>query len=216
MKKHSIAIKIFMLFVATVCSFALIVQLVLMLNNVPERSPTYTNAIVSYFSFFTILSNVLVAKSLGWSLLFPSTKIGMFCARPTVRSAVAVYIFIVGVIYNIVLKSIWNPQGWQLVADRILHDVVPVTYVICWYFMVPAKSLQWNSFLWWLIFPLCYLIYSLVRGMFTGWFPYPFLDVTKEGWNKVLLNSFAIAVSFCVVSILFTGVNKYFKSKTAA
>ncbi|MFZ5976285.1 MULTISPECIES: Pr6Pr family membrane protein [unclassified Hydrotalea] len=33
----------------------------------------------------------------------------------------------------------------------------------------------------WLIYPLLYLVYILIRGSFSGFYPYPFVNVLQIG-----------------------------------
>ena len=44
----------------------------------------------------------------------------------------------------------------------------------------------------WVVFPMAYLAYSLVRGAITGWYPYPFLDPREHGYTGVLVVSAAV------------------------
>lgn len=46
--------------------------------------------------------------------------IARFFARPGVNSAVTAAMILVGVVYSLLLRASWNPQGWQLVADEAL------------------------------------------------------------------------------------------------
>jgi hypothetical protein len=57
------------------------------------------------------------------------TSLGRFFTQPSVRSAILVYIIVVAVIYHYLLATLWNPQGWQFVADTIEHVVAPALYV---------------------------------------------------------------------------------------
>ena len=53
----------------------------------------------------------------------------------------------------------------------------------------------------WLIFPLLYFAYSLIRGAIVDWYPYPFMDPRLHGYGHVALNCLVIAVGFAVLSI---------------
>ena len=105
---------------------------------------------------------------------------GIF-SRPTVHSAVALYIFIVGLVYNLVLRNLWAPTGSQLLADNLLHVVVPVLFILYWFIFIPKAVLQWKDGIPWLLFPLVYLVNSMLRGAFTNWYPYPFLNAGGIG-----------------------------------
>ncbi len=44
------------------------------------------------------------------------------------------------------------------------------------------------------IYPIGWLVYTLVRGAIVDWYPYPFLDVGLHGYPRALLACAAVAV----------------------
>jgi hypothetical protein len=171
------------------------------------------DSISNFFSYFTILSNLLVALSLTVVILDPKTKIGKIFSLSTTSSAIALYILIVGLVYNLVLRGIWDPKGWQLVADNLLHVAVPVLYFIYWLIFIPKGTLNWKDGIAWTYFPLAYLAYSLIRGHFTAWYPYPFLNVIELGYQQVFINAVFVVIAFVILSSLMIGFNKVMKRK---
>ncbi|MCW2602206.1 MAG: hypothetical protein JWN61_341, partial [Pseudonocardiales bacterium] len=53
----------------------------------------------------------------------------------------------------------------------------------------------------WLIFPLGYLIYSLVRGPIADWYPYPFMDPDEHGYGGIAITSMIIAVAVAGIAV---------------
>ena len=202
-KLSFVPVKIYVAICGAIAWFALLLQLHLIIVN---RKLSVPATVVQYFSYFTILTNILAAVCFT-SLLFkpPASR---FFVKPKTLTATAVYITIVGAIYNMVLRQLWQPQGWQLLADNLLHTVVPVLFVLYWIFAVPKQDLRWKDFLPWLIFPFIYLVYVLMRGAITNLYPYPFVDVATHGYTKVLANSGWIMMGFILVSLLFIGLGK--------
>jgi len=191
--------------IAIIGWLAIILQFYLMIQN---RVTGIGETIIRFFSFFTILTNLLVA------ICFTSLVISQqayFFSRSSVFSAITVYIFIVGLVYNTVLRSIWNPKGLQLYVDEALHVATPVLCLIYWFVFVPAKSLKWSNVYSWLLYPLIYLIYVLIRGAFSHFYPYPFLNVDKLGYSKVFINSIFVTAAFFVVSLLVVWLGRSFK-----
>jgi hypothetical protein len=47
-----------------------------------------------------------------------------------------------------------------------------------------------------LIFPICWLVFTLVRGPIVSFYRYPFLDVDEHGYPRVLLSSVVVAILF--------------------
>ena len=97
----------------------------------------------------------------------------------------------------------------QRVVDELLHLVIPVLFFIYWFLFAPKHQLKWNSFWPWLIFPLIYSVFILVRGSFSGFYPYPFMDVDKLGLASVLLNSVAVTAAFFAVSLILIALGKW-------
>ncbi|NOT51732.1 MAG: Pr6Pr family membrane protein [Chitinophagaceae bacterium] len=206
--------KIWMIAIAGITWFALVLQLYLMLTGPAASTLGTVNTIINFFSYFTILSNLMVAVSLTVSSVSPASAAGKFFSKITVCSAIALYIFIVGLVYNLVLRNLWKPEGWQLVADNLLHVIVPLFYVIFWILFTPKKSLGWMNILPWLIFPAVYLAYSLLRGASTGWYPYPFINADQLGYGKVVINSLLVLTAIVVFGLAIVGFNRYGKQKT--
>ena len=168
------------------------------------------------FSYFTILTNLLVAISVTFILVLPHTAIGAFFKKPTVLSAIALYIFIVALVYNTVLRGIVTLNGWDFFVDTLLHVVVPILFITYWFLCVAKGKLQFKQGLSWLVFPFAYLIYSLLRGAVYGWYPYPFLNVLKFGYPKVLLNAVVLIVVFLLSSLALIALDKKLGKKTVA
>ena len=116
--------------IACIAWFALGLQLYLMIATAPAGGPTALVRVVNYFSFFTILTNLLVAVVLTISLVTAETAWGRFFASAAARAGTAVYIGIVGATYSLLLRQLWNPQGAGKLADVLLHDAVPLFYVV--------------------------------------------------------------------------------------
>jgi hypothetical protein len=112
----------------------------------------------------------------------------------------------------VILRFLWAPTGLQKVVDELLHSVIPILVLLYWILFVPKKELEFKNIFPWLIFPLGYLIYTLIRGAFFNFYPYPFVDVILLGYNTVLLNSFCMLLAFLFFGTLFIGIGK-FKSR---
>jgi hypothetical protein len=165
--------------------------------------------LVRYFSFFTILTNLLVALTLTLSLL-PSKRAWVrFFSRAAVQTGVAVYIAVVGAIYSLLLRHIWSPVGLQKLADVLLHDVVPLAYVLYWLIFVPKAELRWRHAFLWLSYPLVYMVYTLLHGAVSGWYPYPFVDVAILGFPRALGNAGLILLLFLALGLLAVGIPRW-------
>jgi hypothetical protein len=189
---------------ALISWFALISQFILIIEN---RVVGIPETILRYFSFFTILTNILVA--VVYTTIWWQTKNKFsFFLKPNTQTAIGVYILIVGLVYNIILRFIWQPQGLQSVVDELLHLIIPVIYIIYWYFKVDKSSIKYVNSLNWLIYPLAYFIIILILGSYSNYYPYPFINVVELGYEKVILNSILLTLFFGFVSIVFVAISK--------
>lgn len=159
-----------------------------------------------FFSFFTIQSNILVALCFTFLWLKPKSKWGSFFPNPKNATAITLYITIVGIVYNAILRFLWAPTGLQKVADELLHLVIPILVFVFWIVFVPKKALGFKGIFPWLIFPSVYLVYILIRDAFFGFYPYPFIDVILLRYSQVLINSFYMLLAFLFIGVLLIGV----------
>lgn len=186
---------------------ALILQYALLLDaTLGDIGPWYGT--LRFFSFFTILSNLLVALAATSAIAGAASPLLGFFARPRVRGCAALSISITCAIYYFVLAATWAPQGAQLLADVLLHYVVPVGYVAWWIACAPHGRLAWSDALRWLVFPLVFLLWTLLRGAWLHEYPYPFIDVDAIGMGTVLRNSLAIGGLFALAGIGFVAVDR--------
>lgn len=202
--------------IAIVGCLSLLLQFVLAMANPIEPEPGSTERFIRFFSYFTILTNIIVAATTSAIGFFPHSRSGRFVSRSTVQTAVAVYISVVGLVYSLFLRSPWDPRSWQSVADLALHDAVPLAYVIYWLFFTPKHGLSWNDPFKWLIYPLIYVIYSLTRGAFVMWYPYWFVDVIQLGYSRALINTALVLVAFVTIGYFYTACARLMSRATNA
>ena len=186
--------------------FALVSQLYLIIQN---RMVSIPETVIRYFSFFTILTNIIVALCVTVLLVKPKSKCGKFFYRPATVTAITVYITIVGIIYNVILRFLWQPQGLQKITDELLHTVIPFLFILLWIFYVSKSELKYKNALAWLIYPLLYVVYTAIRGEITGYYPYPFIDVGQLGYQRVLINSGGLIIAFFGLSLFLVAIGKY-------
>lgn len=202
-KKFTAAGKTWLVITATCGWFALVCQFYLHVSNGTVPLP---ELVIRFFSYFTITTNLLVAVYCTTCLSNPDSRLGRFFSRLTTVTAITFYIIIVGAVYNIILRPLWKPEGLQKLVDELLHTLVPLLQLIFWLLFIPKTGLEYKDTLPWMIYPLVYIIYSLIRGGFSGWYPYPFVDVSELGLGRVLLNSVLFTGAFFVLSFLFVWI----------
>lgn len=142
----------------------------------------------NYISFFTILSNLLVAVTLTSVALAPQSGLARLMTRPGVATATALYISVTGIVYYFILSKLWVLEGWVKHFDHMLHYIIPPAFVLFWLVWVRKGAIHLHIIPALLGPPLLYGVYTLLRGAVVGWYPYPFVDVTKLGYPHVFIN----------------------------
>lgn len=155
---------------------------------------------VNFFSYFTNLSNLFLATILIMGGLLLWQKQTPTRAQESARGASVVYIAVVGIVYGILLRDIdlGSLQPW---INTLLHYVNPIVGVVDWFVAPPQHKLGKDAWRPWLIFPIAYLGYTLLRGALVTWYPYPFLNAANVGgYGVVALYCLAILAVFFVLS----------------
>ena len=155
-------------------------------------------SIVNFFSFFTIQSNlILIAVFLigAWALL----KGRALPRWDLVRGAAAAYMTTTGVVYVLLLagleEDLQTATPW---VNAVLHYWLPLVAIADWVIDRPSRAIPFRDALVWLLFPLGWLAYSIVRGLAVDWYPYPFLDPDDQdqGFGVVAITCVVIFVAF--------------------
>lgn len=136
---------------------------------------------VNFFSFFTIQSNLLAAGT----LLYGAVRLARDDTLPRFdawRGASVLYLSLTGIVYGVLLagyqEELQTTLPW---VDTVLHRIIPLAMVADWLLDSPRERIGWREARWWLLFPVAFVVYSLIRGPLVDWYPYPFLDPRNAG-----------------------------------
>lgn len=184
---------------------ALLLQLWLTVATVLAQGRGWPMGLVIYFGYFTILTNLLVALVLLAWCVGPGFLGHGWLTRPVTLTTAASAITVVGLVYFLILRHTWKPEGLQFAADATLHYVMPVLMVLFWVCAVPARALHWVHAPWLLLYPLAYLVFVFARGEVFGSYPYEFIDVLTIGYPDALRNSAGLVAAYALIAGLFVG-----------
>jgi hypothetical protein len=120
---------------------------------------------------------------------------------------VTLYITTTGVVFAVLLAGLQESLDTHIAwVDFTVHKLMPVVLVADWLIDPPRHRLSFRIGLAWLLYPLAYLVYTLIRGAQVDWYPYPFLDVSRHGYGGVLLNCVVMLVGFVAAAEAFVYV----------
>jgi hypothetical protein len=188
---------------------AMITQLYLNLTAQLEQGNSLAFGLLMYSGYYTILTNLFCAAvATACALTQTSARVGVLLRNVSVISAAAVSIFMVGVVYMVLLRNQHDPQGLQFLVNALTHYILPVGFVVFWFRVVPARSLEWADLPRLMVFPIVYLVYLALRGEVTGLYPYFFFDVARLGYAQASINAVGMAAGFVLVSSVFIAIKK--------
>lgn len=210
----SAGIRAYQLSAGALGAMGLVVKLWAMLAQVTAAEALTTT--VTYFSYFTILSNLLALAVLVLPEMTPhGTAARLFC-RYDLRTATAVYMIVTGIIYALFLAGAAGETRLSLLADVTLHYVMPPLYLVDWIRLRPPAAIGWKYAGRFLVFPILFGIYTLARGALTGVYPYPFFDVGQLGYPAVLVNCWRLLLLCLVVSVLIIALGRWRRASVGA
>lgn len=156
-------------------------------------------AVLRLFNYYTIQSNLIVAVTAAlaaWHGVSPPPWLA------PLGQAVSVWICVTGLGYHFLLAKIYHPEGWQAVANQLLHYITPLGMILyaqlAWYGQ-PLQPLLWISY------PLLYSVFNIIRGHVTGYYPYWFMrpeGVYPEGngsYARVFAFMVILLIAFCLI-----------------
>ncbi|MHA6324724.1 Pr6Pr family membrane protein [Roseivivax sp. CAU 1753] len=177
---------------------ALGLQLYVGLERRPDR--TVAGELWRMARYFTNLTTLMVLAQ-----YLRITALGRASAGWT--GAITLWALIVGAVYHGLLAR--ELDGLRLVADQMLHSVVPLAVALWWLAFGPKASLRPVHALLWLLWPAGYALYALGRGTFIDRYPYFFVDPTQVGWDGVVLWLAGLGVVFWIAGLGLVALGRW-------
>ena len=165
----------------------------------------------AYFGYFTIQSSLMnvVVLAVGGVLALRLAGEPELLAR--VRMSTLSYAVITGVVYNLLLRNLPADGSYVGISwpNEVLHVWAPALILLDWLLAPGRPALAWKRIWFALIYPLTWLAYALLRGAFTDWWTYPFLNPGEPGgWPSVLLYILVIAAVIIGISAGAIGLSR--------
>ena len=136
-------------------------------------------AIWSQSRYFTNL--MMFAVGIYFARLFVINRLG----GQGLSAALTVWIVLVGVVYHALLAATHHPEGGDVVVNLFQHTIIPIAALLFWIAFAPKSELTFKHPLIWLVCPIGYVAFVLIRGGFDGTYPYFFLNPAEIGWPGV-------------------------------
>lgn len=159
-----------------------------------------------FFSYFTVEANALAVISLMLSAFAAATRTA-HRGLDIFRGAVTLYMTTTIGIFIVLLSGYPSSELTAVPWDNtVLHYIMPMAVIVDWLVAGRVAPIRYRSALAWLLFPVAYLVYSLIRGPIAHWYPYPFVNPATHGYLGVLITSVVIAVVLAAVTAVIASV----------
>ena len=198
--------------IAVVVAICLAIQLTLIftggqdINSTTAAAPESVGTrLVRLFSYFTIQSNLFV---LGTSIVLALNILKDGPVWRVLRIDAMLGIIITGLVYETILAPLVHPVGWALAATIGFHYISPWATLIGWLIFGPRPRMGWKFALAAFIWPVLWIVYTFVHGAASGWYPYPFLDVTTIGFADSVRNCSVVLIIGVVIATALTLLDK--------
>jgi hypothetical protein len=157
------------------------------------------------FSYFTIEANAFAVAvlliSIGWG--------GSSRALVMLRGAATLYMAVTGIVFSLLLAGIEGAEFTAVPWDNtVLHFLGPIAVVLDWFLDLPRARIAYGGAMVWLVYPLAYGAYSLIRGAIVDWYPYPFLDPDRHGYPSIAATMLGLTLFGAVLTwilVVLTG-----------
>ena len=161
--------------------------------------------VLDFASYFTILSNILVAIIM--TMLWRDPKRSGPVFRVMFLDALLM-ITVTGLVYWLVLAGNVELQGLEVVTNTLEHTVVPIAAVVVFVAFGPRGLLRIQTVFAALLLPIAWAAVTLLRGAAIGAYPYGFINVAQYGYGAVLINIVAVAVLGTVIGLIYWGIDR--------
>jgi hypothetical protein len=197
---------------ALVVAVGIVVQLFVTAGSSDGYFPDNPDRVFNVFAYFTIQSNLLLGGTCLLLALDPERwQTTLF---KTLRLNGMVCIAVTGIVYHLVLAGSDQLSGAGAFANLLVHTATPLLGVLGWLVFGPRGQTSYRVAGWSIVYPLLWLAFTLIRGAGTGFYPYPFVDVSLHGYGRVLLNCLFVALLFLALAFGAALLDRRIGSKT--
>jgi hypothetical protein len=139
------------------------------------------------FRYYTMQTNLMVTIWFTLAIIWHNNPGALEKIMGPLKGAFTLYISTTFVFFAILLQIFYYPTGWAAFSNLILHYITPLAFIADWVLTENKIKYEWKYLPYWTIYPIGYLIFSLIHGTSTGDYIYPFLDVSTRGPLRYLI-----------------------------
>jgi hypothetical protein len=169
---------------------------------------------ISMYKYYTMQTNLFVAIWLTIALIFNYKPDKLKKIKGVIKGGITIYITITFIVFAIMLSSLYNPtETIERFTNIATHYIIPIAFLLDWVFTEKTINYKWLNLVFWIIYPILYLVLAIIHGTITGDYLYPFLDVVDLGYGYFFLSVLILLAAFIFLGILLILVNKLWNNR---
>lgn len=167
-----------------------------------------------YFSYFTIQTSLIAIVTLTVAGWFAWRGLAETRVLNIVRLSTVTFTVVVTLVYNVLLRGLPDAAAdgdyvWPILPNEILHVWAAIFMLVDWILSSRRVNLRLRAIFWVLLFPLVWLIYSIIRGLLVDWWPYWFINPNDQaGIPGMLSYIVGIMLFLLTVAIALLGLQR--------
>lgn len=164
---------------------------------------------IKSYRYYTMQTNLLATIWLTLAVIFHFNSNRLKKVEGALKGAITIYILITFLGYAIMLSSLYNPTTpYGIFTNLVIHYLVPIAFVIDWVFTIKKVKYRWVNLVLWIIYPILYIVLSILHGKFLGSYLYPFLNIDTMGLGYYFLALGILVIVFLALGSSLILINK--------
>jgi hypothetical protein len=98
-------------------------------------------------------------------------------------------------------------------VDTVVHKIMPIVIAVDWLIDPPAVRIAARRSLLWVVYPMAWVAYTMIRGALVGWYPYPFLDPSPAGYGPVAITVGIIFVAGVALALFVAWIGNVLRAR---
>jgi len=160
------------------------------------------------FKAFTIQTNFMVTIWFTLAIIWHNKPETLEKITGPLKGAFTLYITITFIFFAVLLAPIYHPTGFAAFSNLVFHYITPIAFIVNWILTETKLRYKWSYMLYWIIYPLCYIVFAFIHGTFTGNYIYFFLDITVLGILGYFLFVSILIAAGLVLGSLYIAINR--------
>jgi hypothetical protein len=160
------------------------------------------------FKAFTMQTNLFVTIWLTLAILWHNNPEMLQKITGPLKGAFTLYITITFIFFAVLLAPFYHPTGFAAFSNLVLHYITPIAFIVDWILTETKLRYKWNYILYWIIYPIGYLVFAFIHGTFTGNYLYFFLDISALGILGYALFISVLIAAGLVLGCLYIAINR--------